>query len=171
MRIVCILGESETRNIEVELNLERLGYNRLISYTTRKPKVGEVNGVDYYFVDRKKFDRLKDKDILMEWAERNGEMYGSPHPIGTRNNVVTVGVDSYRSIKSRFRSQVIGVYIGVEQNSSVCNSIVSEAKEIKETKRERLQEIGEDEMDLIVEGQESIESITAKILKQIAETR
>ena len=39
-----------------------------ISYTTRKPRVNEANGVDYLFVDENEFMRLRDEGELLEYA-------------------------------------------------------------------------------------------------------
>ena len=48
-----------------------------ISYTTRKPRPGERDGVDYFFVDRKRFMELVEKGEIVEWAEVHGELYGT----------------------------------------------------------------------------------------------
>lgn len=49
-----------------------------VSMTTRKPRDGEVNGQDYYFVSRDEFEQgIKDGDFL-EYAEFVGEYYGTP---------------------------------------------------------------------------------------------
>ena len=49
-----------------------------MSVTTRKPRPGEVNGRDYYFVDDKEFDRLVDSGAFLEWARFAGNRYGTP---------------------------------------------------------------------------------------------
>ncbi len=49
-----------------------------ISETTRPKKEGEVDGVDYYFVDHKQFaESVKNKELL-EYTEFNGYYYGTP---------------------------------------------------------------------------------------------
>lgn len=49
-----------------------------VSATTRKPREGEVDGVDYYFVDRKDFERTAEGGGFLEWAEYSGNLYGTP---------------------------------------------------------------------------------------------
>ncbi|HEX9766021.1 MAG TPA: guanylate kinase [Nitriliruptorales bacterium] len=51
---------------------------RSISVTTRSPRPGEVDGVDYHFVDADRFAELVDEDALLEWAEYAGQRYGTP---------------------------------------------------------------------------------------------
>ena len=49
-----------------------------VSVTTRLPRPGEVDGVQYYFVDDAGFDRLVAEGELLEWAEFAGNRYGTP---------------------------------------------------------------------------------------------
>ncbi len=48
-----------------------------VSYTTRKPRPGEVNGKDYFFVDRDTFERMIEEGDFLEWAEVYGNLYGT----------------------------------------------------------------------------------------------
>ena len=48
-----------------------------ISHTTRLPRQGERDGVDYYFVDRAAFLSMADRGEFLEWAEFNGQLYGT----------------------------------------------------------------------------------------------
>ncbi|MBW8480922.1 guanylate kinase [Actinomadura parmotrematis] len=49
-----------------------------VSVTTRSPRPGEKDGVQYFFVDDAGFDRLVDEGQLLEWAEFAGNRYGTP---------------------------------------------------------------------------------------------
>ncbi len=49
-----------------------------ISVTTREPREGEQDGVDYIFVDRDAFEAMRDAGGLAEWAEVHGRLYGTP---------------------------------------------------------------------------------------------
>ncbi len=49
-----------------------------VSVTTRKMRPGEKDGRDYYFVDRKRFDAMVEKNELLEWAEVFDNYYGTP---------------------------------------------------------------------------------------------
>ena len=49
-----------------------------VSATTRPPRPGEVDGREYHFVDRPKFDALIDQDEFLEWAEVHDHRYGTP---------------------------------------------------------------------------------------------
>ncbi|MBQ5821808.1 MAG: guanylate kinase [Selenomonadaceae bacterium] len=49
-----------------------------ISATTRQPRPGEQDGVNYYFYDKEKFRQMIDAEELLEWAEVYGNYYGTP---------------------------------------------------------------------------------------------
>jgi guanylate kinase len=49
-----------------------------VSVTTRPPRPGEVDGVDYFFVDEDAFDRMVEAGELLEWAEIVGHRSGTP---------------------------------------------------------------------------------------------
>ena len=49
-----------------------------ISVTTRPPRPQEQEGVDYFFVTRKRFEKLRHEGELLEWAQVFGNLYGTP---------------------------------------------------------------------------------------------
>ncbi|MED3564307.1 guanylate kinase, partial [Bacillus xiapuensis] len=49
-----------------------------ISMTTRQPREGEVDGVDYFFKTREEFEKLIEQGKLLEYAEFVGNYYGTP---------------------------------------------------------------------------------------------
>ncbi len=49
-----------------------------VSATTREPRKGEVEGKDYIFLSREKFERWIDEGEFLEWAEYSGNLYGTP---------------------------------------------------------------------------------------------
>ena len=48
-----------------------------VSYTTRRPRQGEQDGIDYFFTDRTTFLSMADRGDFLEWAEFNGQLYGT----------------------------------------------------------------------------------------------
>jgi guanylate kinase len=61
---------------EVLRELPELNFS--ISATTRLPRAGEQNGVNYWFVAQEEFKNMIRQDDLLEWAEVYGNYYGTP---------------------------------------------------------------------------------------------
>ena len=49
-----------------------------VSVTTRAKRSSEIDGQHYRFIDRREFDRLREDEALLEWAEVHGNLYGTP---------------------------------------------------------------------------------------------
>ncbi|MDP6981168.1 MAG: guanylate kinase [Myxococcota bacterium] len=50
-----------------------------VSHTTRPPRPGESNGIDYYFVDEAEFQRLIEEGEFLEHAQYTGNLYGTSY--------------------------------------------------------------------------------------------
>lgn len=48
-----------------------------VSHTTRLPRGGEQDGVDYHFVSRDRFEAMREQCFFLEWAEVHGNLYGT----------------------------------------------------------------------------------------------
>lgn len=55
---------------------DRLAYS--ISATTRKPRVGEEHGREYFFFSKEEFEALRDQNGFLEWAQVYDNYYGTP---------------------------------------------------------------------------------------------
>lgn len=90
--------------------------NYSISATTRSPRTGEQNGVNYWFVSRVEFQKMIDNDQLLEWAEVYGNFYGTPcQHIATLLNdgkdvVLEIDTQGATQIKKKF-PQGVCIYI------------------------------------------------------------
>jgi len=60
------------------LRKSKLPFYISVSATTRAPRAGEKEGVDYNFVTKKRFQEMIDANELLEWADVYGNLYGRP---------------------------------------------------------------------------------------------
>ncbi|MBV8770497.1 MAG: guanylate kinase, partial [Hyphomicrobiales bacterium] len=49
-----------------------------ISVTTRPRRASEVDGMHYHFIDKRRFEALRERGELLEWAQVHGNFYGTP---------------------------------------------------------------------------------------------
>jgi guanylate kinase len=78
-RLIVLSGPSgvgkDTVLHELRTLEPRLRYS--VSYTTRAPRPGEVDGVAYSFIDRDRFLAMAERGEFLEWAEVHGQLYGT----------------------------------------------------------------------------------------------
>ncbi len=88
--------------------LDRTDTRFSVSATTRHPREGEIDGVDYHFVTTEEFKRAIDNEEVLEWAEYGGHLYGT-----MRNEVVPIlesGVNVILDIENEGAKQVRAAY-------------------------------------------------------------
>lgn len=79
-----------------------------VSMTTRKPREGEQDGVDYFFVSREEFEKTISENGLVEYAEYCGNYYGTPKAYVDKqlamgkNVVLDIEVQGAAQIKKKF---------------------------------------------------------------------
>ena len=85
-----------------------------ISYSTRTPRNGEIDGVDYYFVSREVFQKKAERGDFLEYTEFCGNFYGTPKSEIERN--AALGKVTVLEIETDGAGQVMGLtdnYISV----------------------------------------------------------
>jgi guanylate kinase len=85
-----------------------------VSATTRPPRAGEVDGIDYFFVDAAGFDRMVADGEMLEWAEVfHGHRYGTPagpvelHRDAGRDVLLEIDVEGARWVRERVPDAVL----------------------------------------------------------------
>jgi guanylate kinase len=87
-----------------------------VSYTTRKPRKGEQDGVDYYFIDKSEFKTRIDSGIWAEWAQVHGSYYGTDSRfldeglIAGHDILLDLDVQGTRQLLKRY-SQCVAIFI------------------------------------------------------------
>lgn len=100
--IIVLLGASGSGKSTIENELAtHHGFEKIIPYTTRQPRVGEENGKDYYFAENNTFAAMINTGVLAEYDEYSqGRLYGtlkSDYVDG--NKVVVLTPNGLRQLK------------------------------------------------------------------------
>lgn len=102
--IIVLLGASGSGKSTIEIKLSsHHGHHKIISYTTRQPRQGEVNGKDYYFITNEQFDEMVKMGLFAETEEYSqGRKYGtliSDYVDTTVNKVVVLTPNGLKQLK------------------------------------------------------------------------
>lgn len=116
-----------------------------ISMTTRKPREGEVNGVDYFFKSREEFESLIAQDKLLEYAEYVGNYYGTP--VDYVKETLEAGKDVFLEIEVQGAKQVrekfpdgLFIFLAPPSLNELQSRIVTRGTETDELIQNRMKE-------------------------------
>ena len=93
------------------------GIEMSVSVTTRKPRPGEAEGRDYYFVSESEFRRMRDAGELLEWARVFDNFYGTPRsPVeralaGGRDVLFDIDWQGAQQLNEKVAQDLVRVFI------------------------------------------------------------
>jgi guanylate kinase len=111
--IYLFLGPSGSGKTTLGQHLQKYNIPEIVSHTTRKPRVGEINGVHYYFVSEEEFDQIE----MLEKIPYSGNYYGTSIAEVTSklekygSAYAVLNIDGIRLFKQKFGDLVKVIYI------------------------------------------------------------
>lgn len=124
-----------------------------VSATTRAPREGEVDGVNYFFKSREEFEQMIQRNELLEWAEYVGNYYGTPADFvydtleKGKDIILEIEVQGALQVKEKF-SEAVFVFLMPPSLDELRNRIVGRGTESTETINNRMR-AAQDELALI----------------------
>lgn len=121
-----------------------------VSATTREPRPGEREGVDYYFYSQGRFQDLIDSGELLEWAEFAGNLYGTPRkPVEEwrsmgKHVILEIEIDGARQVRAREAAALL-VFISPPSWEELVRRLASRGTDSPERRAARLA-LAEEEM-------------------------
>jgi guanylate kinase len=150
-----------------------------VSATTRTPREGEIDGVNYFFKTRKQFDEMIKHDQLLEWAEYVGNFYGTPtdyveKTLSEGNDIILeIEVQGALKVREKFPEGVF-IFLMPPSLAELRNRIVNRGTETEDLINNRMT-VAKDEIemmskyDYVVENDEvhlAVERIKAIVIAE-----
>jgi guanylate kinase len=129
---------------------ETPGLQMSVSATTRPKRPGEVDGRDYYFVDRPKFDAMVGAGEFLEWAEVFGNCYGTPRaPVEAalaagQDVLFDIDWQGTEQLRDRVRKDVVSVFILPPSVQALEHRLHTRAQDSDEVIRGRMKKAGDE---------------------------
>ena len=155
--MICLIGGSASGKSTVEKILcNEYGFTKLTSYTTRQPRDGEINGVDYHFISDEEFIKKEKEGFFAEHAVYNGWRYGSAVEDCTDDKVAVLTPHGFRQLKKNPNLNIVSFYFDVPRRDRLVK-ILQRGDNIEEAKRRDASDVGqfdgcEDEVDYTLEN-------------------
>ena len=114
-----------------------------ISATTRKPRSGEIDGEHYFFLDKKNFKELINKDGFLEWASFSNNFYGTPKKIVKEkmekgiNVLLEIELEGARQIRKSF-PEALQIFLAPPNLTELEKRIRGRGTETEEAIQDRL---------------------------------
>ncbi|MDQ0454141.1 guanylate kinase [Rhizobium paknamense] len=88
-----------------------------VSVTTRPRRPSEIEGVHYHFISQREFERLRESDSLLEWAQVHGNFYGTPRePVDAamaegRDMLFDIDWQGAQQLQEKMPADVVSIFI------------------------------------------------------------
>ncbi len=146
--LVILSGPSGSGKTSIAREVcKRIGEDKTmfsISSTTRLPRKGEKDGIDYYFLTKEEFLEDIEKGYFLEWAEVHGNYYGtSIKPIESaikEGKIVFLDIDvqGFESVRKIYPNFITSVFVTTKNKQILIDRLKNRGTETEETLRIRL---------------------------------
>ena len=115
-----------------------------VSWTTRDRRPSEIDGTHYHFRSRREFERMRDQDGMLEWAEVHGNLYGTPRdPVeealeSGQDMLFDVDYQGARQMRDKVPDDMVSVFILPPSMRELRERLRRRAEDSDESMRRRL---------------------------------
>lgn len=147
--MICLIGKTASGKDTIAKELvNKYGYKRIVTYTTRPIRDGEKEGVNYYYISKDEFLRMIDNDDFAEWKKYktvDGDWYygvALKDLDQSKKSILIVTPDGYKDIIDTlgYRPKSIYIYANSE-------TIIKRLSQRGDSREEALRRIHSDNKD------------------------
>ena len=154
--MIVILGESasgKTTLLKMFVK-ENPRYHKIVTYTTRPARDGEIDGIDYHFITVSQFNEYLKRGFFVEHAKYRDWCYGTAKEDCNSENAIAILTPAGLRALKRLNYDITSVYIDVDRRSRLIN-ILTRGDNIDEAYRRNLSDVGQfdgvaDEVDFVI---------------------
>ena len=121
-----------------------------VSVTTRPRRGSEIEGVHYHFRTMREFERLRDSDALLEWAEVHGNCYATPREPAEvalaegRDMLFDIDWQGAEQLREKMRGDIVSVFILPPSMAELKARLMRRAEDQEQVIEKRLQNAREE---------------------------
>jgi len=112
---IILIGKTACGKTFLKDKFTNRGFSNEVSYTTRLPREGEINGVDYFFVTEEIFVKMIEEGQMFEHVNFNGNYYGTSVEQWNSKNLFIFNVEGVKLIPEEDRKSCFIIYIDTNE--------------------------------------------------------
>lgn len=110
--MLILVGPSASGKTQiVQILRNEYGLNKMVTYTSRSPRVGEVDGIDYHFLTKEEFEKKIKEEFFIEYVVYNGNYYGTAKTCISNDKVVILEPSGIKHYLEKVRDEVTVVFL------------------------------------------------------------
>lgn len=154
--LVLVGGSASGKSTIEKILCNEYGYKKVVSYTTRSPREGEVDGIDYHYISNEEFQSKWENGFFAEVGQYNGWYYGSAKEDCTNEKIAVLTPHGLRQLERMPDIDIISIFIDVPRRDRLVK-ILQRNDNIEEAKRRDASDVGqfdgiEDEVDHVIKN-------------------
>ena len=156
-----------------------------VSHTTRTPRAGEQEGVDYFFIDKDVFLTMEQQGLFLEWAEVHGNLYGTSRSTVQAASeqgldiILDIDVQGARQVKEKLKDKGVFIFIAPPSLEELARRLAGRSTEAEAVIATRLANAKEemksiDEYDFVIVNdtvEQAVEVLKSIIIAERSRTR
>ncbi len=133
--MLILIGPSASGKTEVaKLLAKKYNITKIVTYTTREPRVHEINNVDYNFISLNEFAKLSDENFFAETTYYNNNYYGTAKKDIQDNKCIILDPNGLKSFLKLHDSHIISIYLNCDEEVRY-KRMISRKDAIEDAKR------------------------------------
>lgn len=114
---IILVGRGASGKDFMRKSLEQRGFKYAVSYTTRPPRLNEVDGKDYLFISEDQADRMIKADEFYEHVRFNGWLYGTTKEQFYRDDVFIMTPKGLSHVEKKDRATSFVIFLDIDDET------------------------------------------------------
>ena len=113
---IILVGKAASGKDHLRKRFESRGFEYSVSYTTRPPREGEIDGKDYFFITDEQANKMVESNMFYEYAYFNGWLYGKTVEQFYTDDLFIMTPSGVSNIKPEDRTSSFIIYTDIEMS-------------------------------------------------------
>lgn len=115
--MLILLGPSASGKTEsAKIMINRYPISKVVTATTRKKRINEIDGFDYHFFSKKRFNELKKENYFVETAKYGGNYYGTPRNELGDDKLIILEPQGLKSFIEINPCDIVAIYLKTQES-------------------------------------------------------